>query len=134
MPLLHPVARPRLELACRILAALILLQTLGFKFTASPESVYIFTILGAEPWGRIASGAVELVAAALLFVPGLAWLGAALALGTMGGAILGHLTKLGIAVQGDGGLLFCLAITVAAASAVVLCQHRKTIPRLGASF
>jgi putative oxidoreductase len=75
-----------------------LLQTLFFKFTAPPESVYIFTKVGVEPWGRIGSGIAELIAAILLFVPGLTWLGAALALGIMGGAVLSHLTVLGIEV------------------------------------
>jgi len=56
---------------CRIVAAALLLQTLFFKFTAAPESVYIFTKVGLEPWGRIGSGVVELIAAIMLFVPGL---------------------------------------------------------------
>jgi hypothetical protein len=83
---------------CRVVAAAILLQTLFFKFTAAPESVYILTKVGVEPWGRIGSGIAELIAAILLFVPGLTWLGAALALGIMGGAVLSHLTVLGIEV------------------------------------
>ena len=48
----------------RILAALIMLQTLYFKFSASEESVYIFSALGMEPWGRIGTGIMELIAAA----------------------------------------------------------------------
>jgi uncharacterized membrane protein YphA (DoxX/SURF4 family) len=83
---------------CRVVAAAILLQTLFFKFTAAPESVYILTKVGVEPWGRIGSGIAELIAAILLFVSGLTWLGAAVALGIMGGAVLSHLTVLGIAV------------------------------------
>src|SRR5512135_784707 len=93
----------------RIVAAVILLQTLFFKFTAAPESVYIFTKVGAEPWGRIGSGVVELIAAALLLTPRWPWAGAALALGVMAGAIVSHLTILGIEVMGDKGLLFALA-------------------------
>src|SRR5215470_20330019 len=93
----------------RIVAAVILLQTLFFKFTAAPESVYIFTKVGAEPWGRIASGVVELIAAALLLTPRFNWLGSLIALGVMAGAILSHLTVLGVEVQGDKGLLFSLA-------------------------
>jgi putative oxidoreductase len=116
---------------CRIVAAAILLQTLFFKFTAAPESVYIFTKVGIEPWGRIGSGVAELIAAILLFVPGLVWLGAALALGVMGGAILSHLTLLGIEVQGDHGLLFGLALGVAVCSAVVLFLYRRSIPVIG---
>src|SRR5436190_13374724 len=96
----------------RITAAIILLQTLFFKFTAAPESVYIFTKVGAEPWGRIGSGVVELIAAVLLQVPRTAWVGAAIAMGVMAGAIVSHLTILGVVVMNDGGLLFGLALTV----------------------
>ena len=123
-----------LDRACRLIAAGILLQTLYFKFTGAPESIYIFTTLGAEPWGRIGSGVMELIASALLFVPGWTWLGAGLALGLMGGAILSHLTQLGIVVQDDGGLLFSLAMVTAMCSAVVLFLHRRAIPLVGTRF
>ncbi|MBK8500182.1 MAG: DoxX family protein [Flavobacteriales bacterium] len=109
-----------------VVAAVILLQTLYFKFSASPESVYIFTTINAEPGGRIGSGVVELIAAVLLLWPRFAWAGAGLALGTMMGAILTHLTILGIEVQGDSGLLFTLAMVVAGASAWVLFRDRHT--------
>lgn len=115
----------------RITAAIILLQTLFFKFTAAPESVYIFTKVGAEPWGRIGSGAVELIAAILLLTPRFTWLGSLLALGVMAGAILSHLTILGIEVQGDKGLLFGLALTVFLASGFNLILHRSEIPFIG---
>lgn len=117
---------------CRIVAAAILAQTLYFKFSAAPESVYIFTTLGIEPWGRIGSGVAELIAAILLLVPGLAWAGAALALGVIGGAIVSHLTVLGIVVMDDGGFLFGLALAVAACTAVVLFIHRQALPVVGA--
>ena len=122
---------------CRIVVAIILLQTLFFKFTGAEESKYIFsTLMGAEfeAYGRIGSGLVELVAAVLLFIPGTAWLGALIALGTISGAIFSHLTKLGIVVKDDGGLLFGLAITVFALSAVVLFIHRRDLPFLGQAF
>lgn len=115
----------------RIIAAIILLQTLFFKFTAAPESVYIFTKVGAEPWGRIGSGVVELIAAVLLLTPRFNWLGSLLALGVMAGAILSHLTILGIEVQGDKGLLFALALIVFLASAINLFLHRMEIPYIG---
>ena len=116
---------------CRIVAAVILLQTLFFKFSAAPESVYIFNKVGLGAAGRIGSGVVELIAAILLFVPGLTWLGAVLALGVIGGAIMSHLTVLGIDVMGDHGLLFGLALAVAVCSAIVLLIHRRTIPVVG---
>ena len=95
--------------AARIIVAVILLQTLFFKFTGAEESKYIFTtLMGAEfeAVGRIGSGVVELVAAILLLIPSKAWLGSVVALGTISGAIFSHLTMLGIEVKGDGGLLF----------------------------
>lgn len=115
----------------QFVVAVILLQTLFFKFTAAAESVYIFSTLGAEPWGRIGSGAVELIAAILLLVPATVTAGAALALAVIVGAILSHLTILGIEVQGDGGLLFVLALTVFVASAVILVLRRNEIPVIG---
>src|SRR5438874_11332211 len=99
---------------CRIAAAVILLQTLFFKFTAAPESVYIFSKVGLEPWGRLGCGVAELVAAILILFPPTTWLGAGRALAVMAGALLSHLTVLGIEVLGDGGLLFGLALVVAA--------------------
>ena len=119
---------------CRIAAAVILLQTLFFKFTAAPESVYIFTKVHAEPWGRIGSGAVELIAAVLLLLPRTVWAGALLAIGVMAGAIVSHLTVLGIEVMGDGGLLFALALIVFCTSAVALVLHRTQIPVIGRRF
>ena len=109
----------------RLVAAAILLQTLFFKFTAAPESVYIFTTLGMEPWGRLGSGIAELIAAVLLLVPATRIYGALLALAVMAGAIGSHLTRLGIEVQGDGGLLFALALTVSICAASVLLIHRR---------
>jgi hypothetical protein len=118
----------------RLTAAVILLQTLFFKFTGAPESVYIFTKVGMEPWGRYGSGVVELIAAVLLLSRCHCWLGATLALGVMGGAIMSHLTTLGIVVQDDGGLLFALAITVAVCSLITLVLHRRQIPFVAKFF
>lgn len=115
----------------RITAAVILVQTLFFKFTGAPESVYIFTKVGAEPWGRIGSGIVELIAAILLLTARFTWLGSVISLGVMAGAIFSHLTVLGIDVQGDKGLLFALAIIVFVTSALNLVLHRTDIPVFG---
>jgi putative oxidoreductase len=134
--------------ACRVVAAIILLQTLFFKFTAAPESVYIFTKLGTfihsylpfasvgtvEVAGRIWSGIMELIAALLLLTPRFVWAGAVLAMAATAGAIVSHLTFLGIEVQGDKGLLFILAITVFVTSAVALVLHRTQIPALAKRF
>ena len=108
---------------CRGLAAAILLQTLFFKFTGAPESVFIFTRVGLEPWGRWATGLAELLAAVLLLAPRRPWVGATLALGLMTGALAAHLTVLGVVVRGDGGLLFTLAVTVFACAAATVWLH-----------
>jgi uncharacterized membrane protein YphA (DoxX/SURF4 family) len=112
----------------------ILLQTLFFKFTGAEESVYIFSTLGIEPWGRIGSGVVELVASILLLMPAVAPLGAILTMGVMAGAIVSHLTVLGIEVKGDGGLLFSLALTALVGAAIVLVIRRAAIPVVGRYF
>ena len=112
----------------------ILIQTLFFKFTGAEESVYIFSTLGAEPWGRLGSGVVELVAALLLLTPKTAPFGAALTMAVMAGAIGSHLTILGIEVKGDGGLLFGLALTSFIGSAIVLFIHRAQVPVVGRFF
>jgi putative oxidoreductase len=112
----------------------ILLQTLFFKFTGAEESVYIFSRLGAEPWGRIGLGVVELVAAVLLLVPAFSAIGAVLTIGVMTGAILSHLTVLGIEVKGDSGLLFALALTALIGSAIILAIRRSQIPVVGRYF
>jgi hypothetical protein len=110
--------------------ALILLQTLFFKFTGAEESVYIFSKLGAEPWGRIGSGVLELVAAGLLLTPGFSPFGAVLTMGLMAGALGSHLTVLGIEILGDGGLLFGLAVICFAGSGLVLFLRRTELPVL----
>ena len=111
----------------QVVAAAILFQTLFFKFTAAEESVYIFTTLGMEPWGRIGSGVAELIACVLLLVPRTVPLGALLSLGVISGAIVSHLTKLGVVVKNDGGLLFTLALVVFAGSTGVLWIRRRQL-------
>jgi hypothetical protein len=113
--------------ALRILAAIIMLQTLYFKFSASPESVYIFTKIGMEPWGRIGIGIQELIASILLFVPGFVWLGALLGIQLMAGAVFFHLTILGISVEGDGGYLFGLALTVLISCCIIAWMEKSKI-------
>jgi uncharacterized membrane protein YphA (DoxX/SURF4 family) len=108
--------------------AVILLQTLFFKFTGAEESVFIFSTLGVEPWGRYASGVVELVAAVLLLVPGFAAYGALLSLGVISGAIVSHLTVLGVEVRGDGGLLFALAMIVFICGLAILALRWRELP------
>lgn len=109
----------------RIVAAVILGQTLFFKFSGAEESRYIFSALGMEPWGRYAVGVSELICVALLLVPRTAWLGSLMGLGVIAGALFFHLTKLGIEVKGDGGTLFYLALAVFVCCAGVAWLHRK---------
>ena len=114
----------------RIVPALIMLQTLFFKFSAAPESVYIFTKLGIEPWGRIGIGCIELVASILLLIPRFTFIGAFLTVGISAGAIFSHLTQLGIVVQDDGGELFILACILFVTSLALLVILRKKIVSL----
>ncbi len=120
----------------RLIVAVILLQTLFFKFSGAKESVYIFSTLGMEPWGRIGSGIFELVASILLFIPSTLTVGAAMALAATGSAILFHLARLGIALTavGDRGELFALAIVVTVCSTILLLLHRQELPLIGRSF
>lgn len=122
----------------QIVAAYLMIQTLYFKFTGQPESIYIFSELGAEPWGRWGSGVIELIASAMLFFRKWIWVGATLGLGTMVGAIMAHLTVIGINVnitgkegEGDGGLLFTYALIVFASCAIILLLRRREINPMG---
>lgn len=119
-----------LYFALRAIAALIMLQSLYYKFTAAPESIAIFTQLGLEPYGRIGIGIAELIASILLLVPRTIWAGALLTVGLMLSAIFSHLTKLGIEVQGDGGYLFILALITFALGSIAAYLERKHIPIL----
>ena len=109
----------------RIIAAAILLQTLYFKFSGHPESVELFTKLGVEPWGRIGTGIIELITGILLLIPATAFIGALLGVGLMAGAILSHLTVIGIESKGDGGQLFIMAIIVLASCLLILLLQKK---------
>lgn len=113
---------------CRSLAAAIMLETLFFKFTGAPESVYIFTRMSLESWWRYGQGVWELIAAILLLTPRFGWAGGILTLGAMGAAIVSHLTILGIQIQGDHGLLFAMAITTFISGFIVTYIHRDQIP------
>ena len=125
----------------QLVVAGILLQTLFFKFTGADESVHIFSALGqflgvagVEPWGRIGSGVVELIASVLLLVSATASMGALVAMGLMGGALVSHFVVLGIEAKGDGGLLFALALTAFAGSVIVLVLRRSQLSAVGRFF
>ena len=114
----------------RLAAAYLMIQTLYYKFSASEESVYIFSTLGMEPWGRIGTGALELVASVLILIPRTTAFGALLAIGLMAGALFFHLTKLGIEVKGDGGLLFAYALIVFVSSLLLAFIYRNQLKEL----
>ncbi len=116
-----------LSIILRLVVAIILLQTLFFKFTAHPDSVHIFTALGVEPWGRITLGIIELVTAVLILIPRTQVLGMLISIGIIIGAIGSHLLVLGINVSNDGGKVFALAIVVFIASAIYLMMHIEEV-------
>lgn len=119
-----------LTLIIKLTVVIILLQTLFFKFTGAEESVYIFQTLGIEPFGRIGSGIVELIASILILIPRTTLIGALLALGTMVGAIASHFFFIGIEVKNDGGLLFILASITFACSLYLILINKNKIPDL----
>jgi uncharacterized membrane protein YphA (DoxX/SURF4 family) len=110
--------------------ALIMVQSLFFKFSGAPESIYIFSTIEMEPWGRFGTGIIELIASVLLLIPRTTWLGALLGAGTMSGAIFFHLTTLGIAVSGDGGQLFIYALITFLSCVLLLLMERHHIQRI----
>lgn len=124
--------KPVIYWTARIAAAIIMVQTLYFKFSGAEESIYIFSTVGMEPWGRIGTGILELVASVLILINATAWLGALLGLGLMAGALFFHLTILGIEVKGDGGYLFLLAVLVAVLCAIVLAFNKQRITDIAA--
>ena len=126
--------KKHLPFALRLLVAIILIQTLRFKFTAHPDSVYIFETVGLEPVGRIGIGVLELIAGILLLIPKTVWAGATLTLGLIGGAIFMHLTMLGIEVKDDNGVLFITAVVTFILSAIILYIYKKEIPIIGKRF
>ncbi|MBD3724345.1 MAG: DoxX family protein [Flavobacteriaceae bacterium] len=111
----------------RFIPAIIMIQTLFFKFTAAPESVAIFSKLHAEPFGRIGTGIIEFIASILILIPNKSRFGAILGFGTMFGAIISHIFILGINVNHDGGQLFTLAIITIICCGLVLFEERKKI-------
>jgi hypothetical protein len=113
---------------CQLIAAGIMIETLFFKFTAAPESVYIFRKMGTEPWWRWGQGIWELLASICLLVLPLRWLGGILTTGAMLAAILSHMTWLGYSIQGDHGLLFCMALITFTCGFTVMILHRHSIP------
>lgn len=119
-----------LPLLLRIIVAIILIQTLRFKFTAHPDSVYIFEKVRLEPYGRIIIGILELIAGILLVIPKTVWIGATLSLGLMGGAIMMHLTKLGIVINNDSGALFTTAVVTFIISGIILYLYKQDVLKL----
>ncbi|WP_333599729.1 DoxX family protein [Flavobacterium sp.] len=114
----------------KLTAVVILVQTLFFKFTGAEESVYIFQTLGIEPYGRIGSGVVELIASILILIPRTTLLGALLGLGTMCGAIFSHIFVLGIEVKNDGGTLFFLAVITLVCCLILVYSQKNKLPDL----
>ena len=122
--------KKRILFITRVIVAIILIQTLRFKFTGHPDSVYIFTEAGLEPIGRIGIGILELIAGILILIPKTVWFGASLTIGLMLGAVFIHITKIGIEVNNDNGTLFITAFTTLVLSSLILYNYRKDLPIL----
>ncbi len=121
----------------RLAISAILLQTLYYKFTAHPDSVFIFESLGVEPFGRIGLGIIELITAILILINSTRILGLLLSLLIILGAIFSHFIVLGLQIANDGGGLFSLAIIVFICSVIsliilkeeVLLELKKIFPK-----
>ncbi|WP_106593661.1 DoxX family protein [Dyadobacter jiangsuensis] len=124
---MKPQTHPGWSWLLRLTAAVIMLQTLYFKFSAAPESVYIFSTVGMEPWGRIFVGVLELIASVLILIPRTTAYGALIGIGVMTGAVFMHLTRLGIVVLNDSGKLFVMALVVLITCLVLVYWHRSSI-------
>ncbi len=117
----------------RILAAAILLPVGYQKLMGDEMSIMLFDTLGMEPHGRVIIGVVEIIAALLLLSP-LAASGALLAVGVMLGAIIAHVTVLGVEVGGDGGRLLVMLSIVFASTTTVLVALRRELPVIGSTL
>ncbi|MEO8084864.1 MAG: DoxX family protein [Ardenticatenales bacterium] len=121
--------------AAQIVAAVLMGQTLFFKFTSDPSAVKLFTTLGVEPWGRYGTGVLELIAVVLLLVPAPylgkhAW-GAVLGAVLMVGALFAHVTKLGFG--GDYGQLAAMAVITLVCCCYVIWERRADLPMIGSA-
>jgi hypothetical protein len=127
-------AKNIISLILKLTVAIILLQTLYFKFTAHPDSVHIFSALGVEPWGRVGLGIIELITVVLILIPKTKIIGMATSLGIIIGAVFSHILVLGITVSNDGGGLFTLAIIVLLAATIFLIMHKNEVKSLIQNF
>ncbi len=118
----------------KFLITIIVGQTLFFKFSGAVESIYIFSVLGVEPWGRLALGVLELLSLVFLWIPKTTLYALILILGMMSGAIASHLFILGIEIMGDKGELFILGVVTWLCTAVLLFIKREEIKLLSMKF
>jgi len=115
------------SLLLRITVAIIYIQTLYFKFTAHPDSVYIFTKMGVEPFGRISLGVIELIISIGILIPKTKYAAIVMSIAIVLGALMSHIFILGIIVNGDNGLLFSLACLIFLLSILLFIYHYDEI-------
>lgn len=89
-----------------ILAFAILVYNAYLKLNSNSGAIQLFSGLGLEPYGRFAIGLFELTAALLLLYPGTVKYGAVLGFILMTGVIFIHITKIGIALNGNYSFFF----------------------------
>lgn len=124
----------------RFIAAIILLETLLFKFGIGGEAflnesrslfisltMAIFGHSDYEAYLRIGTGIMELIASILLLWPKHAGLGALLGIGLMMGAIISHIFFIGIIVGNDGGQLMVMALIVLMCCTKVLFDEKQQL-------
>lgn len=114
----------------RIIIAILFLQTLSFKFTAHPDSVYIFSKLGVEPYGRVALGIIELITSLLILIPRTKLVGILFSFFIILGAIASHFFVIGIEIKGDGGGLLLYAFIIFIACVLLFILYRKEFQKV----
>lgn len=106
-------------------AAVMLFAGLSKFFMSGPEQ--IFLTLGMGLFGMYLIGSLEVISGVLILISRSASSGAIISLGVLIGAIIAHLTVLGLNDPLQGGLLVAGTL----ASSVVLYVKRKEVPFIG---
>lgn len=125
-------AEKLISIVFQIIAALILANAAFGKFSGNEMSVHVFHELNILET-RIVIGIIE-VLAALLLLSKIPQYGALLGFGTMLGALIAHVSILGMEIHGDGGQMVMMMAVVLLSSIIVMWINRRRMPFVGHTF
>lgn len=120
------------EWLLRTALAILYLMMAVPKFAGNEITVLIFTTLGVEPWGRLATGSIEILIALLVLVPATKIYGIYSSLIMILGAIMSHVVILGFVIENsdgsisDGGEIFATALVILLLTLANLYFYRKS--------